>query len=107
MLRFLSSLGESVRGSVRAGVAEYDLNLLTAPKDAPQSNSVWHGRFAGSRGIGRHKKGRGRARVSPGLRVSGRREERRIGGSSEAPLYRSEEQNGDQSGLFYVAGATL
>lgn len=51
-------------GSVRAGVAEYDLNLPTAPKDAPPSSSVWHRRFAGSRGISRRGKGRGRARVS-------------------------------------------
>lgn len=82
---FLSFCGESVRGSVRSGVVEYDLNLLTAPKDAPPSNSVWHWCFAGFRGISRHGKVKGRARVSPGLRVSGRREERRIGGFLWSP----------------------
>lgn len=39
--------------------------------------------------------------------VSGRREWKRIGGSSEVPLSRSTEQSGDQSGLFYVAGVIL
>lgn len=64
---FLSLLGESVRRSVCAAVAECDLNLLTAPKDALQLNRVWHRRFAGSRGISRRGEGKGKARVSPGL----------------------------------------
>lgn len=38
-------------------------------------------------------------------RVSGRGEWRRIGGFLWSPLSRFEEQSGDQSSLFYVAGA--
>lgn len=52
------------------------------------------------------EEGKGRA-GRPGPGWSGRREERRIGGFLWSPLSRSEEQSGDQSGLFYVAGARL
>lgn len=44
-----------------------------------------------------------RGELEPG--VSGRGERRRIGGFLWSPLSRFEEQSGDQSGLFYVAGA--
>lgn len=64
---FIAFFGESVRRSVCTAMAECDLNLLTAPKDAAQLNSVWHRRFASSRGISRSGEGKGRARVSPGL----------------------------------------
>lgn len=55
----------------------------------------------------RHTRKRERGELQPGPGVSGRKEQSRIGGFLWCSLSRSEERSGDQSGLFYVAGARL
>lgn len=105
---FFYRFSENQWGDLSApAVAECDLNLLTAPKDASQLNSAAAAALCRFSGHQQTRRGKRQSSSEPGPRVSGRREQRRIGSPSEAPLHRSEEQSGDQSGLFYAAGAIL
>lgn len=99
-------LGESERRSVCTTVHYCALDLQTAPYNVARLNIVWCRCFAGSRGISRRGKGKRESwRPGPGWVREKRGEEN--WGFLWSPLSRSEEQSGDQSGLFYVAGARL
>lgn len=101
-------LGESERRSVCTTVTLLRSQLADLLcKNVARLNIVWRrcvaGFFGGISRRGKREKGRA------GARARGEWEKRREEnwGFLWSPLSRSEEQSGDQSGLFYVAGARL